>query len=94
MTYNLEFHPDALDEWKKLPLPIKDQFKKTLVRRLQNPHIPKAKLRGKLKNCYKIKLLKSGYRLVYMVKDSVLIITVIAVGKRADNIVYNIAEKR
>lgn len=62
--------------------------------RLQNPHVPKAKLRGKLKDCYKIKLLSAGYRLVYQVKDHVLIVTVIAVGKRADNFVYEIAEKR
>lgn len=94
MTYSLEFHPDALKEWQKLPAVIKEQFKKVLSRRLQNPHIPKAKLRGKLKDCYKIKFLKAGYRLVYHVKDQAMVITVIAVGKRADNFVYEVAELR
>ena len=94
MTYNLEFHPEAFQEWQKLPKGIKEQFKKVLSKRLHQPHIPKAKLHGKLKDCYKIKLLKAGYRLVYQVRDSTLIITVIAVGKQANNIVYNIAESR
>lgn len=53
-----------------------------------------AKLHGELKSCYKIKLLKVGYQLVYQVKDDVLIVRVIAVGKRANNLVYKIAEKR
>lgn len=94
MTYSLEFHPDALEEWQDLPKSIKEQFKKILSRRLQQPCIPKAKLHGKLKDCYKIKLLKVGYRLVYQVQHNRSVITVIAVGKRADNIVYKIAEHR
>jgi len=94
MTYSLEFHPDALKEWQKLPQSIKEQFKKVLTRRLENPHVPKSKLRGSLKDCYKVKLLKAGYRLVYQVKDQTLVITVIAVGKRANNFVYDVAGKR
>lgn len=94
MIYSLEFHPDALQEWQKLPKSVTEQFKKVLKRRLQQPHIPKAKLRGKLKDCYKIKLQKAGYRLVYQVRNSEKVITVITVGKRANNIVYELAETR
>ena len=68
--------------------------KKVLSRRLELPHIPSARLKGILKSCYKIKLLKVGYRLVYQVKDEQLLIVVISVGKRDKSLVYEIAQKR
>ncbi|WP_185332855.1 type II toxin-antitoxin system RelE family toxin, partial [Acetobacter pasteurianus] len=43
---------------------------------------------------YKIKLLKDGYRLVYQVIDERIVIYVIAVGRRADNEIYELASKR
>lgn len=94
MKYELVFHPDALKEWNKLSKNIKEQFKKVLVRRLDNPHIPAAHLKGELKSCYKIKLLKAGYRLVYQVLDDQLLIVVVTVGKRENNLVYEIAKRR
>ncbi len=81
MSYELHFHPIALKEWKKLSKGLQEQFKKILKRRLENPHATSAILRGVLKDCYKIKLRQSGYRLVYQVNDNKLIVTVIAVGK-------------
>ena len=45
-------------------------------------------------NMYKIKLVQSGYRLVYKVEDDVVIVTVLAVGKRERSDVYNKALKR
>lgn len=59
----------------------------------ENPHIASAKLRG-LKDCYKIKLRASGFRLVYQVIDDMLIIAVVAVGKRERSHVYNLASER
>lgn len=94
MKYNLEFHPEAFKEWQKLSKDIREQFKKILERRLQNPHILKSRLQGNLRNCYKIKLLKSGYRLVYQGIDNILVVKVIAVGKRENNLVYAVAEDR
>lgn len=94
MSYELHFHPIALKEWKKLTKGLQEQFKKILKRRLENPHVISAILSGALKNCYKIKLRQSGYRLVYQVNDNKLIITVIAIGKRNNNAVYDEAEIR
>ena len=94
MNYELYFHPLALKEWKKLTKDLQEQFKKILKRRLDNPHVIAANLRGNLKDCYKIKLRQSGYRLVYQVEDHQLIITVIAVGKRNQNEAYHDAENR
>lgn len=91
MTYKLEFKKSALKEWKKLDHTIKEQFKKKLKERLENPHVPSATLSGD-KNIYKIKLRQLGYRLVYSVQDKLITLTVIAVGKR--NEIYNIALTR
>lgn len=93
MTYKLKFLPSALKEWEKLDRPIKDQFKKKLHERLENPHVPAAQLHG-YKNHYKIKLRSSGYRLVYEVIDNELYILVIVVGKREKGAVYNTMKKR
>ena len=93
MTYRLNFKKSALKEWKKLGSTLQQQFKKKLVERLENPHVPASKLSG-AENIYKIKLHQSGYRLVYKVEDQVIIVTVLAVGKRERNDVYRKAMKR
>ena len=93
MTYKLDFKKSAWKEWQKLGSTLQQQFKKKLVERLQNPHVPASKLSG-AENMYKIKLRQSGYRLVYQVKDDVIVVTVLAVGKRERSDVYLSAIKR
>lgn len=93
MSYELAFHPDALDEWKKLDGSIRTQFKKKLAERLQEPRLPSDKLSGH-PDRYKIKLRSIGYRLVYEVRDEVLVVIVLAVGRRDKNAVYRMAEGR
>ncbi|PIE38919.1 MAG: type II toxin-antitoxin system mRNA interferase toxin, RelE/StbE family [Gammaproteobacteria bacterium] len=93
MTYKLVFKKTALKEWNKLGSTLQQQFKKKLIERLENPHVPAAKLYG-ADNLYKIKLRQSGYRLVYKVEDAVVIVTVLAVGKRERSGVYRKAMKR
>ena len=60
---------------------------------MENPHIPAAALSG-AQNLYKIKLRQQGYRLVYSVTDDTVTVTVIAVGKRNRNEIYEIALSR
>lgn len=93
MTYKLVFKQEAKKEWDKLDSTIKSQFKKKLVERLENPRIESARLSG-MQECYKIKLRSAGYRLVYQVRDSEVLVSVVAVGKRDRNQVYKIAIKR
>lgn len=93
MTYSLEFKKSALKEWNKLGHTVREQFKNKLRERLANPHVPSAALSG-ANNLYKIKLRQLGYRLVYSVQDDVITVTVIAVGKRNRNEVYDIALSR
>jgi len=93
MSYKLAFHPDALAEWRKLDATVSEQFKKKLTERLKTPRVAAAKLAGQ-KDRYKIKLRSVGYRLVYEVRDAVLLVIVVAVGKRERNAVYRVAAKR
>ena len=93
MSYKLEFKKSALKEWEKLGHTVKDQFKKKLSERLRNPHVPSAALSG-ANGFYKIKLRQQGYRLVYSVEDQTITVTVIAVGKRNRNEIYDIALSR
>lgn len=93
MTYELEFDPRALKEWQKLDQTIREQFKKKLAEVIKNPEIPVNKLSG-YPNCYKIKLRKAGYRLVYQVKKDIVLVFVLAVGKRERSEAYHTAKAR
>ncbi|QMT31604.1 type II toxin-antitoxin system RelE family toxin [Alysiella filiformis] len=86
MTYELEFNEKALEEFDKLSPDIAHQFVKKLEKILENPRIPKNKLRG-ANDLYKIKLRKSGFRLLYQVIDDRLVVLVIKIGRR--DTVYN-----
>jgi mRNA interferase RelE/StbE len=93
MSYRLLFHVDAQKEWRKLGATVRTQIAKKLKQRQTNPRVPAAKLSGHTDR-YKIKLRKSGYRLVYEVVDDRLVILVIAIGKRNKAEVYEKAAKR
>ena len=93
MTYDLDFHPEALREWGKLNTTIKIAFKKKLKERLENPKVSKDKLSG-YKNVYKIKLRSVDYRLAYEVQDKEIVVLVLSVGKRENNSVYNKLKSR
>jgi mRNA interferase RelE/StbE len=87
MKYEVEFLVSALKEWKKLDANTREQFRKKLKERCENPRVPSAKLRD-AKDRYKIKLRSVGYRLVYEVVDGELVVLVIAVGRRDRMEVY------
>jgi len=93
MNYKLRFHELALDEWKKLDNTFRERFKKKLIERLENPRVPSAALSG-MPDCYKIKLQKAGYRLIYRVDGDVIFVSVIAVGRRDKLQVYHVAQGR
>ncbi|HHO65204.1 MAG TPA: type II toxin-antitoxin system RelE/ParE family toxin [Epsilonproteobacteria bacterium] len=93
MAYRLLFIKKSEKEWKKLNAPIREQFKKKLKERLENPHVRHDKLSG-FQNVYKIKLRSSGFRLVYEVVDDKIVVVVLSVGKREDGAVYRDLEKR
>ena len=93
MSYSLRFKESALKEWRQLSAPVREQFKKKLAERLEQPRVPSAALHG-ARDLYKIKLRAAGFRLVYQVDDGIVTVTVIAVGKRERNAVYAAALTR
>jgi mRNA interferase RelE/StbE len=93
MIYRLHFIAPAEKEWRKLGSTVRQQFKKKLSERLENPRVAGDALHG-LPDHYKIKLRASGYRLVYRVADEVVTITAVAVGKREKSEVFNRARGR
>lgn len=93
MTFRLVFKQDAKKEWDGLDAPVRRLFANKLRERLENPRIEAARLSG-MKDCYKIKLRRAGFRLVYQVRDDELVVAVVAVGKRERNQVYNAAIRR
>ena len=92
--YRLKFVPSALADWKTLDGSVKETFSKLIKKRLENPYVPGSELHGALNGCYKIKLRKLGFRLVYMIEDDALIVMVLAVDRRQDNVVYQSAMER
>lgn len=93
MSYKLKFLPSALKEWGKIGSTIREQLKKKLRERLEEPVVPADRLVG-FKNHYKIKLRSAGYRLVYEVNQEEISVIVITVGKREGSGVYIKARKR
>ena len=89
--YKLKFLPEALKEWHQLDGSIKLIFRKAIKKRLIQPKVPGSELHGDIKGCYKIKLLKHGYRLVYTIEDNELVVLVLAVDKRENSIAYQSA---
>ena len=93
MIYELEFDKRALKEWKKLGKTTQQQFKNKLTQVLKNPKIEANRLR-ELPDCYKIKLLNSGYRLIYQVQEKRVVVFVVAIGKREKDEAYKNADNR
>ena len=94
IIYTIKVHDDFVKELANLDVAIRNQLRKKLDKIVLNPHIPKNRLSGELHDCYKIKLLKAGVRLVYQVNDDQIYILLLTVGKRADNEVYDTAKTR
>ena len=72
---------------------MREQRKNTTHAILDNTRVPSSALTA-LAYCYKIKLRRIGYRLVYRVDDDVVFVTVIGVGKRDKQKVYELAQSR
>ncbi|QTO21408.1 type II toxin-antitoxin system RelE family toxin [Burkholderia seminalis] len=93
MTFERAFLEPELREWKKLDRTGRDRFKAGLAERIEHPRVPPARLHGH-PDRYKIKLRGVGYRLVYEVRDSEVVVLVVAVGRREGDAVNLAAMKR
>jgi mRNA interferase RelE/StbE len=86
--YSLEFSKQAQKQFLKLDSSQRFHVAKALERRLLNPHITGAQLRGELSGFYKIKLRAIGLRVIYQVVDDRLVVLVLAIGRRENDAVY------
>jgi mRNA interferase RelE/StbE len=83
-VYELAIHDDAMAEWRKLDVSVKQRFKKKLTNeRLIQPLGPKDVLHT-LPDCYKIKITTPQFRLAYHVNDAEKLLTILAVSSRDD----------
>ena len=93
MSYKLYFIKKSKKEWDRLNSTVREQFKKKLKKRLEEPIVPSDKLSG-YENIYKIKLRSSGFRLAYEVREDKVIVVVLAIGKRENSEVYKTLNSR
>ena len=77
----------------KLDATVSERFRKILADPLHRPRAPAARLADQ-QDRYKIKLRGVACRLVYEVRDAVLLVIVVALGKRERNAVTRVAAKR
>lgn len=91
--YKVMLTPESKKEWENTNKSIQSQLRKKLAKVRFNPKVPKNKLSG-MSDCYKIKLRRAGYRLVYQVVDDKIQLIIWAVDKREDSKVYDSALKR
>lgn len=103
MSYQINFLPEALNDMKKLDNSIRPQVAKGIKKVSLNPASTYQGGYGKplgnkngtnLSGLYKIKFRGIGIRIVYSVEKHDGIMTIIVVSVRADNQVYQEAEKR
>lgn len=69
-------------------------FIKKLKERIYNPTQNNGSLKGSLIGCYKIKLKRAGYRLIYQVLEDKIILLIWAIDKRDKNLAYKTATQR
>lgn len=91
-TYQIEYLPRVLrDDIPKLDTKVKSIIQRKVEKLIEEPHLGYP-LRGSLAGYYKLRT--SKYRVVYKVFNDQLLILIIAIGKRADSLIYKITEKR
>jgi mRNA interferase RelE/StbE len=86
-SYRLVFLKKATREWNKLGATIRQQFERKLAERLLNPRVSGDRI-DNYAPCYKIKLKRAGYRLIYRVDDDRVVVVVVKIGQRERGEVY------
>jgi mRNA interferase RelE/StbE len=80
-TFEVVFRPRAKKAFDRLGTADQRQLAVKLKARCASPRVPADAVR-EIPDGYKIKLRSSGIRAIYQVRDSTLVLLVLAVGKR------------
>lgn len=103
MNWSIEFLPEAQDDLNKLDGSVRPQILKGIRKVSQNPLSDSSGGYGKplgnqsgtdLSGLMKIKFKKVGIRVVYKVENDINVMKIVIISARADNQVYEEAEKR
>lgn len=95
--YKLIYHPLVKEDLKQLNNSIRIEVFKKIEKIKQSPELGKPlgnKNGMNLTGLLKVYVAKKSIRIVYEVIDDVLVIKVIAIGKRENMLVYKQAEER
>jgi mRNA interferase RelE/StbE len=97
LEYEIKFHPEALKEFSALDGSVKKLVKKQLDKLKTSPLLGE-ELGNKngfdLTGYRKMYACKKQVRIVYSVVENVLLVNIIAIGKREDLEVYESASQR
>ena len=93
MEYEIKFHPLALQEFCELDGSIKKQLDKLKTSPLLGEELGN-KNGYDLSGYRKMYVCKKQIRIVYSVVENVLLVNIIAIGKREDMEVYKTASER
>lgn len=91
MAYKIIFRKRALRDIKKLDPHIQRQVLLAIKERALEPLLDGSRLSGDLFGTLKIKLLRLGIRVVYVVEENAVKLIVLTVGKRSGGEVYTVA---
>lgn len=95
MSYIVELTPEAQDDFIKLDNSQRLHIKKSFVKLENQGMLAGEALRGSLAGYRKLKHKKLGLRVIFHeTANGIEIIEVVAIGKRSDKEIYDIAEKR
>jgi len=95
--YDIQFHPLVADDLKKLNNSVHIEVFKKLKKIQESPELGVLlgnKNNMNLSGLRKVYVSKKRVRIVYEIVDDVLVVKVIAVGKREDMQVYKEVKKR
>jgi mRNA interferase RelE/StbE len=82
MAYEVVLKPSAARELRKLPKPIRKRIGKKIDELAENPRLPDAKALAGAEGFLRVRA--GDYRIIYTVKDRMLIVLVVRIGHRRD----------
>ena len=91
--YILDLEDEALDDMRRLDPVMRRRVVQVLDRILTNPTAGGKRLRGSLANCFEHHV-ANQYRIVYRIKEQIITVQIIAIGKRENLEVYRVATER
>ncbi|WP_206854526.1 addiction module toxin RelE [Candidatus Enterococcus mangumiae] len=95
MIYEVKLTEKSKIDFQQLDNSQKQQILKSFMKIELHGMQTGQQLRGKLKDCRKLKHKRLGLRVIFRESNfGIEIIEIIAIGRRSDNEVYTIAEKR